>query len=233
MNHSLRMTLRGHHCTILLCAFTALVLSSCGGPAVTSNSLDPTASAVVTVTTEATPSTPLADRVACGDGRMLVGDLRLMDNKWQDGLKAATEKAIRWQTDAKLATLRVGCELLESGFRWQATFYSPSSQAYFQSDTGQVEAAEDDPSSVPVLSTPGLSFAVLRKSLNGEGYDDSTELSPSTGVEIKPSTPTSQFGPPEAPNNATIFHVAIEFRGEVKDLFVDMRDGKVYRYKFD
>jgi hypothetical protein len=49
---------------------------------------------------------------------------------------------------------------------------------------------------------------------------------------LKPSTPTIRFGPPESPENATLFHVAIEFRGEVKDLFVDMKSGKVYRYSF-
>jgi hypothetical protein len=156
-----------------------------------------------------------------------------MDEKWQAGLQQASDKATEWQEDAMLASLKVGCELLEPGFRWQSTFYSPSAQAYFESDTGRVEAAEDDPAAVPVLVTTGLSFDRLRQALNAEGYDDTVELDPSTGVELRPSTATHRFGPQGSPENSTLFHVAIRFRGEVKDLFVDAKDGKVYRYSFE
>jgi len=164
---------------------------------------------------------------------LLIGDLTEMDEKWQAGLQLASDKATEWQEDAMLASLKVGCELLEPGFRWQSTFYSPSAQAYFESDTGRVEAAEDDPAAVPVLVTTGLSFDRLRKALHAEGYDDTTELDPSTGVELRPSTATHQFGPEGSPKESTLFHVAIRFRGEVKDLFVDAKDGKVYRYSFE
>jgi hypothetical protein len=232
VNHLLLKTSHRPVRKIILCCLSAFALSSCGGPSLSTTNSDPTATVAITATAEATPASPVPDRTACSDGRLLVGDLPRMDDKWQAGLADATDKATTWQADAKLATLRVGCELLEPGFRWQATFYSPSSQAFFESDTGQIEAAEDDPNAVPTLSTSGLSFALLRKSLNDEGFDDSTELNPSTGVELKPSTPTMRFGPPESPENATLFHVAIEFRGEVKDLFVDMKNGKVYRYSF-
>jgi hypothetical protein len=156
-----------------------------------------------------------------------------MDREWQDGVQLATEKASEWQDDAKLASLKVGCELLEPGFRWQSTFYSPSAQAFYESDTGRVEAAEDDPAAVPALTTSEISFDRLRQALNAEGYDDSIELDPSTGVDLRPSTAAHRFGPPESPNDSTLFHVAIRFRGEVKDLFVDAKDGKVYRYSFE
>ncbi len=233
VNHHVVHNPRALVLKILFCSIATIALVSCGGPGVTTDNNDPTATAIINVTVEASPASPQPKRTACSDGRLLVGDLPAMDDKWQDGIQNATDKATAWQSDAKLATLRVGCELLEPGFRWQATFYSPSSQAYFKSDTGQIDAAEDDPNTVPILSTSGLSFGLLRKSLNAEGYDDSTELNPSTGVELKPSTPTAKFGPPESPDDATLFHVAIEFRGEVKDLFVDVKDGKVYRYHFD
>ena len=95
------------------------------------------------------PATPAIDRTTCSDGRLLIGDLTAMDERWEAGVEQAFNKATKWQDDAKLSSLRVGCELLEPGFRWQTTFYSPSSQAFFESDTGRVEAAEDDPSAVP------------------------------------------------------------------------------------
>jgi hypothetical protein len=226
---------RGPLCKILFGITIVIFLVNCGGPSVSTTADEPTvtATSIVNVTVEASPTSPAADRTPCSDGKLLVGDLPAMDDKWQDGLQEATKKATAWQADAKLATLRVGCELLEPGFRWQATFYSPSAQAYYQSDTGQIDAAEDDPSVIPVLSTSGLSFSLLRKSLNSEGYDDSTELNPSTGVELRPSTAKARFGPPSSPEDATFYHVAIEFRGEVKDIFVDIKDGKVYRYSFD
>lgn len=218
---------------MLLFLVAASVLSACGGPSLSKSTSNPTATVPASPTAESAPSTPKSDRTTCSDGRLLIGDLRVMDRRWQRGIEQAMDKATKWQDDAKLASLRVVCELLEPGFRWQATFYSPSSQAFFETDTGRVEAAEDDPSAVPELETKGLSFDLLRQALNAEGYDDTTEIDPSTGVELRPSTATLRFGPPEAPEDATLFHVAIRFRGEVKDLFVDVRDGKVYRYSFE
>jgi hypothetical protein len=230
--HSLSTTWQGRARKICLIAITALTLTACGGPSLSQGNADPTATLVASPTIEAPAATLDAARTTCSDGRLLVGDLATMERRWQNGVEQAIDKATEWQDDAKLSSLRIGCELLEPGFRWQTTFYSPSSQSYFESDTGRVEAAEDDPAAVPELVTTGLSFELLRQALNAEGYDDATELDPSTGVELRPSTTTHRFGPPDAPEDSTLFHVAIRFRGEVKDLFVDAKDGKVYRYSF-
>jgi hypothetical protein len=210
-----------------------LILTACGGPGLSEESSEPTATVAASPPPDKSPATPEAAQITCGDGHLLIRDLAAMNQRLQDGLQQATARATEWQEDAQLTSLRVGCELLEPGFRWQATFYSPSAQTFYESDTGRVEAAEDDPAEVPELATSGLSFSVLRRALNAEGYDDSTELDPSTGVEVRQRTPTRPFGPPEGPKAATLFHVAVLFRGEVKDLFVDASDGKVYRYTFE
>ena len=233
MIRSLTTTFNCRARKVVFIALAAVALTACGGPSLSQGNEQPTPTQTASPTIETSPSTPEAARTTCGDGRLLIGDLAAMDQKWEEGVETAQERASEWQDDAKLASLRVGCELLEPGFRWQATFYSPSSQAYFESDTGRVEAAEDDPAAVPELATSGLSFDRLRESLNAEGYDDSTELDPSTGVELMPSTPSHRFGPPESPDDSTLFHVAIRFRGEVKDLFVDAKDGRIYRYSFE
>jgi hypothetical protein len=230
---ALYRTSYNHAPKIFLVALAAWALTACGGPSLSQGNDQPTPTQAATPTVESAPATPDIERRTCGDGRLLIGDLAAMDQQWKDGVHRAQERASEWQDDAKLASLRVGCELLEPGFRWQATFYSPSSQAYFESDTGRVEAAEDDPAAVPELSTTGISFDVLQQALHAEGYDDSMEFDPSTGVELMPSTPSHIFGPPKSPPDSTFFHVAIRYRGEVKDLFVDVEDGKVYRYSFD
>jgi hypothetical protein len=231
--HFLGTTRRRRLRKICFILATSFVLAACGGPSLSEDNTEPTATSLASPTSEATPATPETARTTCGDGRLLIGDIAAMDQKWQDGVQLATAKATEWQDDAKLASLKVGCELLEPGFRWQSTFYSPSAQAFFESDTGRIEAAEDDPAAVPELVTTGLSFDRLRQSLLTEGYDDSTELDPSTGVELRPSTEMYRFGPDKSPEESTLFHVAIRFRGEIKDLFVDAKDGKVYRYSFE
>jgi hypothetical protein len=165
VNHLLLKTSHRPIRKIILCSLAAFAMSSCGGPSLSTTTSDPTATVAIITTAEATPASPVPDRMACSDGRLLVGDLPRMDDKWQAGLADATEKATTWQADAKLATLRVGCELLEPGFRWQATYYSPSSQAYFESDTGQIEAAEDDPNAVPTLSTMTKGTTIRRSSI--------------------------------------------------------------------
>jgi hypothetical protein len=218
---------------IPLVFFAVLALAACGGPGLSQENGEPTATSVASPTVEAPAPSPDAARTTCSDGRLLIGDLPAMDQRWETGIQEASDKAIEWQDDAKLSSLKVGCELLEPGFRWQTTFYSPGAQSYFETDTGRIEAAEDDPAAIPDLKTSRLSFDLLKEVLNAQGYDDSTELDPSTGVELRPSTEIHKFGPPDAPDDSTLFHVAIRFRGEVKDLFVDAEDGKVYVYSFE
>ncbi len=160
---------------------------------------------------------------------MLIGDLPQMDKEWRAGLQAAEAKARAWQPDAKLTSLRVGCQLFEPGFRWQATFYSANAQAFFLSDTSESQPAEVPPESVPALPTDSISFSMLRHALAKSGYSDDDELSPSTGVDLRINTAAIPFGPSSAPRDVLLYHVAVERRGEIRDVFVGP-DGTIYRF---
>jgi hypothetical protein len=204
-----------------------LVLGGCAGP----SAAGPGSTSTATATSEpVAPSATAEARQACADGRLLIGDLSEMDRAWQSGLEVALAKALRWQADARLTRFRVGCQLFEPGFRWQATFYSERAQSFLASDTGETEPAEVDPSDVPTLPTDDLSFGLLRRSLAKSGYNDGDAISPSTGVDIRVNTDALPFGPPAVPRGALVYHVAVERLGETKDVFVDGGDGTVYRY---
>ena len=45
----------------------------------------------------------------CATSRLKVGDLESVDASIQTGVQRATEEAQRWQPDARLYTLRLGC----------------------------------------------------------------------------------------------------------------------------
>ncbi|HET8523242.1 MAG TPA: hypothetical protein VFL82_08410 [Thermomicrobiales bacterium] len=202
--------------------------TSPGSPTVSSPTT--TRSSVEATQPPATPTIP--EGAACATGRLTIGDLPKLDSEWQQGLAAETKIAQAWRDDVKLTSFRVGCALLEAGFRWQTTFYSPSAQAFFSTDTGVVEPAEYDPSDIPELSMDNLSFGLLRRSLSKAGYGDTLELSPATGVDVRMNTDAMPFGPPDAPKGTPLFHVAVIYRGEIRDLFVNAIDGTVYRYSF-
>lgn len=207
--------------------------AACGGPR-----LAPTPAPLTTTRfgSTATPATrqdadgSAATAGLCANGRLLVGDLPGVDRSWQDGLAAATAKALDWQPDAALNALQVSCQLFETGFRWQATFYSRNAQAFFLSDTGDVKPAGVRAENVPLIGGEPLSFALLQRALAKSGFEDRTSINPSTGIEVRRNSASAPFGPPDAPKGAILYHVAIERLGEVKDVFVDGSDGKVYRY---
>jgi hypothetical protein len=208
---------------------TIFVFAGCAGP----SAARPAATATIAATAPIETGSPGPDHVArapCEDGRLLVGDLSRMDQAWQVGLEVALAKARAWQADARLTRLRVGCQLFQPGFRWQATFYSERAQTFFASDTGETEPAEVAPADVPALPTQVLSFGLLRRSLAKSGFEDGDMISPSTGVDIRVNSTSLPFGPPSAPRGVVIYHVAVERLGETKDIFVDATDGTVYRY---
>jgi hypothetical protein len=209
----------------VLCMFVA----GCAGPAATPNPQSQQPTATLTTTGEASPQTA-ATRLICSDGRLLIRDLVQMDEEWQAGVEVATTKATTWQEDVRLTRLRVGCQLFESGFRWQATFYSESAQTFYASDTGETEPAEVAPEDVPTLPTDSIDFGLLRRSLAKSGFDDDDVISASVGVDVRYSTDKVHFGPSDAPDNVLIYHVAIERLGETRDVFVDGASGDVYRY---
>ena len=205
-----------------------MLLAGCTGSSAAPPRATPSATALEGLA--AAPSqTASRPRIACEDGRLLIGDLPQMDNEWRAGVSAAEAKARAWHSDAKLTSLRVGCQLFEPGFRWQATFYSPSAQAYFLSDTSETQPAEVAPEAVPTLPADAISFGMLRHALAKSGYSDDDELSPSTGVDLRVNTETIPFGPSSAPRNVLIYHVAVERRGQIRDVFVGP-DGTIYRY---
>lgn len=216
--------------TVIIVVAIGLLLSGCGGPtlAPTVRTPDPGS----TATGAQTQSSPTATKPvgSCRSAQLIVGDLPSIDKKWRAGIDAATTSAHAWQADAFLTALKVSCQLFESDFRWQATFYSPTAQAYYLSDTTEVIPASADPSSVPSLEGKELTFGAVYRALVKSGYDDNAAISPSTGVDVRLNTEKSPFGPPAEPKDAVIYHLAIQRLGETKDVFVNGSSGSVYRY---
>lgn len=184
-------------------------------------------------TVTATPPSVLGQDAGqpCADGRLKVKDLAGADGSMADGITAAKTAARKWRDDARLVILRLGCPLLEPGLRWDGTFFSDSAQAYITTETGKIEPAEDDPRTIPTLVTDALSFNRIYRSLLKAGFDDDQELVPGGGVTVQMSTDQMPFGPPSAPRGQIYVHLAIEERGEVKDVWVNSSDGTIYRYE--
>lgn len=208
---------------------SSLLLAGCGTlaepPAPTAGTGVPTA-----VATSELPPTAVIAPVPCEDGRLAIGDLLAIDEDWQAGVTAATELARRWQADARLIQLKVGCQPLAAQFRWQGTFYSDSAQSFFLSDSGQTQPAEDDPSTIETLPTDGISFRQLHVTLARAGQVDADFFNPSSGVTIRLNTPNSPFGPPGIPEDV-VYYVAVEHSGETRDLFVSQADWSIYSYR--
>lgn len=174
--------------------------------------------------------TPPEEARRCEDGRIQLGDLQEIESEWADGVATATEQAQRWQADARLVQLKVACQPLEEGFRWQGRFYSDSAQSYYFSDTGQTEPAEADPSTIPTLPLDNLSFQQLHFTLARAGHADTDAFSPTSGVTIRLNAQSEPFGPPGIPE-AVVYYVAIELQGEVRDLFISEANWTIYSYR--
>jgi hypothetical protein len=210
----------------------SMALAGCGSPSLAPES-DP-----VTPSTEASRPTeePTATAAAapaqpCATGRLTVGDLPKMDAEWAQGLEQATTRAKAWNEDVVLSSLRVSCQLFEAGFRWQAQFYSRSAQAFFLSDTGEIEPANVEPDAVPLLPTEELSFASVHRAMVRSNIDDGATISASSGVDVRVNSERAPFGPPDAPKDTILYHLAVERLGQTLDLFVDAGDGTVYVYQ--
>jgi hypothetical protein len=167
----------------------------------------------------------------CGDGELRVGDLKSMDALWAEQKPKLDAIARAWEDDAVLTGLRVSCGILESGFRWQGIYYSPTAQASYQTDTGETIGAEFDPSQAAKLPE-SISFGSVWRTLAKAGYDDSTTLEPAIGVSIQVNSEATPLGPDTVPVGALICHVALRYLGEVRDLFVSVPDGTIYRHAF-
>ncbi len=178
-----------------------------------------------------TPATPgLADRAPCEDGRLVIADLPAIDDQWASGLEESFERALTWREDSRLVEFRVSCGMFESGFRWQATYYSGEAQALFAADTRESSPIDANPEELPTLDLSALLFSSLREALLSIDYVDENELQPSSGVDVRVNSAALPFGPPDAPVGATFAHVSIEFRGEIKDLFIDIVTSEIYQF---
>jgi hypothetical protein len=166
----------------------------------------------------------------CADGRLRIRDLQHADPSIPSGLEHVYEVGEAWEEDAQLFALRLVCPLLETGYQWEGTFFSRDAQAFFATDTGQSTPAEDDPAKVTILSTDGLQVQFVYLSLVRAGFDPDSPLSAGSGVTVRINTDAQPFGPPAAPKDDVYFHVAIEERGEVIDVWVASKDGTVYSY---
>lgn len=181
---------------------------------------------------EATPGVlPGQDPDApCANGRLQIRDLAVVESTLDEGVKVATEKAKAWQPDARLYTLRLGCPLLISGYQWEGVFFSETAQAFYATDTGVVEAVDDDPSTIPSLDPEDIALQEVYRTLLRAGFSDELLLSAAGGMTIRHSTDTHPFGPESAPRNQVYAHVAIEVSGQVTDVWVAISDGTIYRY---
>lgn len=169
----------------------------------------------------------------CFDGRLRIRDLEAADATLERGIDRVTQLGKEWEEDARLFALRLGCPLLETGYQWEATYFSESAQAFYGTDTADIQAAEDDPESIPTLDTDGLRILTVYRSLLRAGYDEDSLLGAVGGVTIRESTDAQHFGPPSAPVGDIYYHVSVLERGEVIDVWVAASDGTPYRYEMD
>ncbi len=212
-------------------ACSILTLAGCSSPELAPTPMPTVTSMETSVQAPVVPTpTLVVSSEPCSTGKLLIGDLPAIDRAWQEGVAKATERATEWQQDAVLSNLRVVCQLFEPGFRWQATFYSRNAQAFYSSDTREVVPASVEASHVPTLDVNQLSFALLHDALANAGYSDEIEISPSTGVDIRMNSANAPFGPPEAPDDVILYHVAIKRLGEIRYIFVNGQDGTIYLY---
>lgn len=179
-------------------------------------------------------STPGVEAVAegapCNDGRLRIRDLELADDTLAEGLEAIRKRAEEWQSDARLVELRLACPLLTTGLVWEGTFFSKTAQANFSTDTADVEPAEDAPEDVPYLDVDGVSFQSAYRSLLRAGFSEDLLLASASSVTVRLSTDQNSFGPSTAPRGFVYVHVAVEERGQVKDVWINASDGTIYRY---
>lgn len=169
----------------------------------------------------------------CFDGRLRIRDLEAADATLDRGIDRVTQLAKEWEEDARLFALRLGCPLLETGYQWEATFFSESAQAFYGTDTADIQAAEDDPESIPTLDTDGLRILTVYRSLLRAGYDEDSLLGAVGGVTIRENTEAQPFGPPSAPVGDIYYHVSVLERGEVIDVWIAASDGTPYRYEMN
>lgn len=181
---------------------------------------------------ESTPETLLGidPDAPCATSRLRVGDLENVDATLQPGVERSVDEATRWQSDARLYTLRLGCPLLTTGVRWEGVFFSETAQAFFSTDTARIDAVNDAPETIPTLDPAVINMREVYRSLFRAGFSSDLQLTAQGGVTIRQSTDNHPFGPPAAPRGQVYAHLAIEVDGVITDVWVSMTDFTIYRY---
>lgn len=181
---------------------------------------------------ESTPESILGESpdAACATSRLRISDLESVDATIEQGVQRAVDEAQRWQSDARLYTLRLGCPLLTTGVQWEGVFFSETAQAFYSTDTARIDAVNDPPDTIPTLDPTVLNMREVYRSLLRAGFSDDLQLTAQGGVTIRQSTDAHPFGPPAAPRNQTYAHLAIEVDGQITDVWVSVTDGTIYRY---
>lgn len=183
---------------------------------------------------EGTPATDGTENAApCQDGRLRIRDLMDIDNGFDDELAELSAHASSWQQDARLVELRLACPLLTTGLELEGTFFSETAQASYLTNTADIEPAEEAPEDVPFLDIDGTAFEAAHRSLLRAGFSEDLLLASASSVTVRLSTEQNSFGPPVAPLGIVYVHVAIEERGQIKDVWIDATDGTIYRYEME
>lgn len=169
----------------------------------------------------------------CSDGRLRIRDLENADRTVAEGLDQVQARADEWQQDASLIELRLSCPLLMTGLQWEGTFFSESAQAIFSTDTMDVEPVEQAPDEIPYLDVDGISFQRVYRSLIRAGFAADLKLASASSVTVRLSSDLLPFGPPTAPSGERYVHVAVEERGVIKDVWINVQDGTIYRYDIE
>jgi hypothetical protein len=205
-------------------------LASCGGPSVTDESEitpNPTETEAVVVPSAAVGATTGA---ACESGTLKIRDLPEVETGWRDGMAIAKARALVWQEDAVLIELQVSCELFESGFRWQATFFSRNAQAYYTADTAEVIPVNLNPDTIIPLPEEEIDFVQLHQVLTQATELLTTEDDVIRSLDVRVSTTANPIGPAGVPVGGAIYHVSLQSRGEVLELYVDAVLGNIHQY---
>jgi hypothetical protein len=121
--------------------------------------------------------------------------------------------------------------LFESGFRWQATFFSREAQAYYTSDTAEVIPVNTDPDSIIALPESEINFDELMRVMHGSEMISATGEDTISMLEARVSTTLHPIGPPGVPTGAAIYHLALKTRGMVLELYIDAIQGKIYQFE--
>lgn len=225
-----RQAVQTAHITIL----TGLIglLTACGGPDLANPGDGSPPIATVTPTiARPTAAVGATTGAPCESGTLRIRDLPEIEKRWRDGLSVARGRADAWQEDAVLVELRISCELFEAGFRWQATFFSREAQAYYTSDTAEVIPVNIDPEAIIPLPESEINFDELMDVIHGSDLISATGDDTISSLDVRVSTENRPIGPPGVPSGAAVYHLALETRGMVLELFIDAIQGRIYQFE--